>query len=228
MSQETNSPGQLSQFSGELDKALGRARTGAIAMLVLSVGSLGLIGFWLNKAHEQFTTTLTPEYGANYAVAEVQKVVPTYVPELRQRLIEHAPALLDRAEARLNQIPDEFADSLIKQTGDELEKLMPQVETELHKSLSLALSKARDARGPGVSDEAHIKAIIDDLGDTYAAESIKLIDDLRARYTKRGADVLAYLDYLAENKGLDRKESLQRQALVTFLTIASRAKSTGA
>lgn len=225
MSQDANNQVQLRQLSGEMDKALNGARISAILVTVLAVASIGLISFWLNKAHKQFMVDLSPEFGAEYATARITDALPTLTPELKKRAIDYAPQALDQAEAKLMAIPDEFADSLTKRADEELTKLAPVVEEELLKSLRVALGKAKDSRKPGETDEQQIKGLIDAMAATYAAESVKLIDELRSRYTAKGADVLAYLDYLAENKGLDKRESLQRQALVTFLTIASRARA---
>lgn len=227
MSQDANNTVQLRQLSGEMDKALRGARTSAILVILLSIASTAVIAWWLNYAHHQFVEGATPEVGANYMVGKVQDALPTLTPQLKQRVIDYAPKALDFAEAQLSAIPDQFSDMMMKRTNEELTKLTPQVEDELTKSLQVALTKAKDTRKPGQTDEQQIKYMIDSLASTYADESIKLVDELRSKYTAQGADVLAYLEFLAENKGLDKKQSLQRQALVTFLTIADRARRDG-
>lgn len=219
-----NDSTQLSELSRDMDRALGGARTGGILVILLSVVSIGIIGYWLNHAHREFIK-VTPEFAVNYGVAQVQTAIPTLTPRLTQQAIDAAPGIFDDAEERLGQIPDQFATMLMTRTSEELDKLLPQVEEELYESLKVALAKAEAQRGPGVTDEAQIKALITVLADTYAQESINLVAELKSRYTRTGGDVLAYLEFLADNKGLDKEQELQRQALVTFLTIAARAQA---
>jgi exonuclease VII large subunit len=213
------------QLSSEMDRSLAGARTGAILTLVLTVVSLGLMGFWLKYAHDEFVGKYgTPEFAMDQLVVTASTQLKEYTPELKKQVLDYAPTALDYAEQRLQEIPDRFADDLMSRTKQELDTLTPKLEEELYKSLKTALADARAQRKPNVSDETYIKQTVDALANTYEGESIKLIDDLRGKYTKGGADVLAYLEFLADNKGLDHKQSLQRQALTTFLTIASRAK----
>lgn len=219
-----NDSQQLNELSKDMDRALSGARTGGILVILLSIVSISIIGYWLNYAHQKFIG-ITPEFAVNYGVSQIQTAIPTLTPRLTQQAIDAAPKIFDDAEARLNQIPDQFSDMLMTRTSEELDKLLPQLEEELYKSLKAALAKAEAERAPGVNDEAQIKGLIQALADTYAEESVKLVTELRQRYTKTGGDVLAYLEFLATNKGLDREQELQRQALVTFLTIASRAKA---
>lgn len=225
---DSNSTNNMIQLSSEMDRALAGAKTGAILTILLTVISTGLVGFYLKYAHDEFVNKYgTPEFAMDQLVATAQTQLKEYTPDLKKQVLNFAPQALDFAEQRLTEIPDEFADRLMSQTRQELDKLMPRVEEELYKSLKTGLDQARAERGASVSDEAYLKQTIEALGLTYENESVKLIDDLRSRYTKGGADILAYLDFLAENKGLDHKQSLQRQALTTFLTIASRTKAQG-
>lgn len=215
---------QLQGLSSDMDRALASARFGALAIIVLACVSLAIIGYWLNRAHNEFTATLTPETGANYAIDRVKTALPNITPQLKEKAIEAAPKLMDLAEERLNKLPDMLADQLVEQSKTELDKVMPKVEEELLKSLKTALDNSKSARKPGESDEAFLKGTIEALGTTYETESIKLVDSIQTRYATTGADLLGYLEFLADNKGLTRKQSLQRQALVNYLTLAARAK----
>jgi hypothetical protein len=225
MSQDSNQLGQLLQLSGDLDRAVSRARFTTFLVVVFSVVSLGLAGYFLKNVHDRAVTEITPERLSLAAVGEIRDRMPDITARLRERAIADAPRVVDEAERQLLDIPDQFADSLIKRTDEELTKLSPRIEEELYKSLQSALTNARDARKPGESDEQQIKQLIETLVSTYETESLKLIDTIRTRYTKTGGDVLGYLEFLADARDLDRRQLLERQALVTFLTIAHRART---
>lgn len=214
---------ELMELKREMDRALASARVGTVLVVLVSVVSIAVIGYWLNYAHTRFSE-VTPEFAVNAGVAKFQEALPTLVPQLSKQAIDAAPKVLDEVEARLTAIPDEFADMLVRRTGEELDRLLPEVERELLASLRAALDRAAAERAPGVDDEAQVKAVLQVLVDTYAEGTRDLVRELRQRYTATGGDILAYLEFLADNRGLNREQMLQRQALVTFLTIASRAK----
>ncbi|MFN4241604.1 MAG: hypothetical protein ACK4PI_00035 [Tepidisphaerales bacterium] len=213
----------LMDLKREMDRALAGARTGAVLVVLVSIVSIAIIGYWLNYAHQRLTE-VTPEFAVNAGVAKFQEALPTLVPQLSRQAIDAAPKVMDDVEARLMAIPDDFADMLVRRSGEELDRVLPEVEKELLASLRAALDKAAADRAPGVTDEAQVKAVVEVLVDTYAEETRNLVQELRQRYTATGGDVLAYLEFLADNRGLNREQMLQRQALVTFLTIASRAR----
>lgn len=214
---------QLAELQRDMNRALAGARTGAVLVILLSIVSISIIGYWLNYAHKQFSD-VTPEFAVNAGVAKFQEALPTLVPQLSRQAIDAAPRIMDDTEARLMAIPDQFADTLIQRTGEELDRLLPEVERELLASLRAALAQAAAQRNPGVDDEAQVKAVIQVLVASYSDGTKDLVRTLRQRYTATGGDILAYLEFLAENRGLNREQELQRQALVTFLTIASRAR----
>lgn len=216
---------QLAGLNADLDKAIANARTTTLGIIFLSVVSIGVVGYWLNKAKSDIVAFDAPTI-ANYGVATVQQALPELTPQFTQRAVEFAPELFDRAERELMAMPDKFADDLLTRAGSELDKITPELENELYASLKTALGSATASRKPGETDEQQVKSVIDTLATAYETESTKLIDTLHARYLKSGLDVLAYLEFLADNKGLDRRQELERQSLVTFLTIAARTKNT--
>jgi hypothetical protein len=197
-----------------------------MVVAALAVVSCGLCAYYLDYARQEFTQEyVTPEFVADQVVARVAVSVPELTPRLTRQAIEYAPRAIEVAEEKLNEMPDQFARAMMEGTAKELDAMMPGVEQELYQSLKAALADARSHRKPGETDEQHVKSVMDALGHVYEEESSKLIKETYAQYRATGRDVVAQLNRLAENKELTRKEELQRQSLVTFLTIASRAKA---
>jgi hypothetical protein len=221
MAKDTN---QLNTLAAEMDAALRSARTGLTLVILLAIASSGICGGYLIYAHNKFTETATPENGVNVAVAYVQRALPEYGPKLAQAARDAAPKVLDSVEAQLEAIPARLSKELQDRSTAEVSKLMPQAEEEMYKSLKAALAEAKANRPSGASDDAYATAVIDHLATTYGDESLKLLGDVQAKYGETSGDLIKYLQRLADDKGLTRKESLQRQALVTFLTIASRTQ----
>lgn len=210
-------------FSAQLDRAIAGARTRVLLGTVLSVASVALAGFYLNDAHRQFGS-ITPALVSNYVASQVLENLPAAAPELKSRLIACVPDALDAVEGKISQLPDHFATQLHNHATTEMERAMPELEKELTGSLQTALRNARDSRVVGNGDEAGIKAFINSLADTYAEKSGSLIDEMHAKYEETGGDALAYLEFLAEGKGLDERQALQRKALQSILTTAARTQ----
>lgn len=211
-------------FTQTLDRAISAAKARVLTGAVLSAVSLGLVGYYLSYAHRELTS-VTPEFLGNYATGEVLAALPTAVPEIRARLIGYAPTALDQAEARLMEVPDRFADELLTRLRAESERFTATAEEELVAAIRTGLVRMADELPEGKTDEQRLRALADGLAELYAAETSALIDRLHGIYTQLGGDVLAYLEHLARGEQLDAREALQREALVTFLTMAARAKS---
>lgn len=211
----------------DLDKALAKTKMSTTLVIVLAIFSVCAIGFWLNYAHNKFAE-VDPQFVARVGVGKVKESLPELEPKIKQQLIDYAPQLMKTGEEYLNQMPDKFADQIVDRTKAEMDKVVPQITDEIYKSLKTALDQAKTARPSGMSDDDYAKFIGEQLASKYAEESIKLIDEMKTKYAGPSGDVLAHLERLANNKGLTKRESLERQALVTFLTIASRAKTADA
>jgi hypothetical protein len=194
---------------------------------VLAIFSVCAIGFWLNYAHNRFVE-VDPQFVATVGIGKVKESIPELEPKIKQQLVDAAPKLMETGEKYLTEMPDKFADQMIERTKAEMDKALPQLEDELVKSLKDALNQIKADRPSGMADGDFAKLVADQLAAKYATESMELIDELKTKYTGPSSDVMAHLERLADNKGLTKRESLERQALVTFLTIASRAKTAAA
>lgn len=208
----------------KLDLAIAAARTRVLVGLTLAIVSLGVVGFYLRYAYAEFTS-VTPEFLSNYAAGELVLALPKAEPEIRKRVIDFAPAALDHAQAKLLEVPDHFADELLARLSTEAERFRRTAETELVGAIRTGLLRLQDELPEGTSDAERLTEVVEALAELYATETSRLLDRVHERYGLAGGDALAYLEFLAEGRGLDAKQSLQREALVTFLTMASRAKS---
>jgi hypothetical protein len=224
MSYFTGSTGTVSDyqtFAQNLDAGIASARRRNALNLTVSLVSLGLLGFWLTTAYSKFRT-IDPEFATGFVASEVEARLPRAGQMVEQRLIQMAPELVASAEKRLTKLPDAIAAKLKARTDAELEQALPQLEEELYQSLKLVLADAATTAGKGADDPVAAKHLIDSVADAYQTETLALIDTVYQRYNAVGGDALAYLDYLAENKDLDKTEQLHREMLTTFLTIAAR------
>lgn len=222
MANESNT--QLDALAADMDKALRSARTGMTLTIILALASSALIGFWLVKANGQFLESATPETGIRYAASTIRESVPQYKDQLVKYATDSAPEVLNKLEAQVNEIPDQLADQLGKRTTDEISKIMPDAEKKMTDVLRAALKEQEEKRDKNITDEVFAKAVVDVLATTYGDESLKLLDDTHAQYSSTSKDLITYLQRLADDKGLTKQEQLQRQALVTFLTIAHRTQ----
>lgn len=216
-----------SKLMSKLDSAIASARQRVLLGAALSILSLGVVGFYLRHAYHEFTS-VTPEFLSNYAAAEVLVALPKATPEIRKRVIDFAPTALDQAQAKLLEVPDHFAGELLNRLTAEAEQFSRTAEAELVSAVRTGLLRLRDELPEGKTDTEKLARFVDALAEVYAAETSRLLEQVHDVYGHAGGDALAYLELLAEGRDLDAKQALQREALVTFLTLASRAKSAAA
>lgn len=213
-----------SEFSRQLDKAIASAKTRLFLGTAVMVASIGLVSYYLSDAKRQFVET-TPEFVANYAAGVAMERLPQTGTDVKARLIAYAPDAIATIEGRIEKLPGRFADEIKVRAEKEMKTFGPELETELTKTLREALRSAAASGVAGKGDEAGIKAFVDSLVTVYGQQANGLIDSVHAKYRQSGGDALAYLEFLAEGKDLDERQTLQRQALVAFLTTAARTRS---
>lgn len=217
---------ELQALNQEIEKAITSTRRRNAITTFLCVASVGLIGAWLYHAHVRFAA-VDPNFAADYAQAQLTQYMPQASADLEGSLKSYAPQLVADLGTRLQTVPDRFADELETRMKSELDAASPQIEEGLYKSLHTALARAKD-NAKGGNDLERFKSTLDALADTYRDESIKLTDRLREEYAKNGSDLLAYIKFLAENKGLDRRQELHRDMLQSFLVVATHTASASA
>lgn len=217
---------ELQALDREIEQAVTSTRRRNAISAILSVASIGLIGFWLYHAHTRFAA-VDPNFAADYAQAQLTDYMPQAGADLEGSLKTYAPQLVADLGDRLRNVPDRFADELESRMKAELDAAAPQMEEELYKSLHTALDDAK-SHAKGGDDVERFKSTLDALADTYRDESIKLTDQLRAEYAKNGSDLLAYIQFLAENKNLDRRQELHREILQSFLVVAKHTATASA
>ena len=209
---------EIQALENDIDQAIRATRRRNTISLVLSLIGVLLIAYWLYSAHRQFAA-VDPEFAADYAQARLTEYLPQAGSDLEATLVANAPQMIGHVEARIQALPDRFADELNTRARTELEKARPQMEEDLFKSMKTALDQAKGAP-KGQDDAARFKALLDTLADAYRDESVKLVEQVRAVHAKHGSDILAYIKLLGENKNLDRRQQLHRQMLQQFFVIA--------
>jgi hypothetical protein len=224
----TPTPSQFNQATSalqqELTQATASARRANRITLFVSAFALAGLGYWLYDANQQIVS-FDAKTAVQYASAELQGNLPAAGEAVQDQLIAAAPHIMSELERELMDAPDKFAKELLSVSSAEMDKLTPQLEQELYKSIKAALVAAKDNLPPGSSDEQRISALLEVLADVYAKESIKLIDELKTKYQSSSQDLYTYLDFLAEGQGLDTRQTLHRQMVQTLLSLAVQQKS---
>jgi hypothetical protein len=220
---------ELQALRNDIDHAISSSRRKNAISLILCVVSVGLIAYWLYYAHTKFAA-VDPNFAADYAQSQLTDYMPQAGTDLEASLKSYAPQFISQVESRLQVLPDRFADELKTRTQSQLDAAAPQIQDELYKSLKAGLDQAKANVKPGAKgadDSARFQSMLDALADTYRDESIKLVDQVHSKYTANGSDIVAYIQVLANNKNLDRREQLHRDMLQNFLVIAKQRAGGG-
>jgi hypothetical protein len=217
---------ELQALEHEIEQAVTSTRRRNAASVVLCLASVVLTGGWLYYAHTRFAA-VDPNFAADYAQAQITQYMPQAGEDLEVSLKAYAPQFVEDLGGRLGTVPDRFADELDSRMKAELDAAAPQIEDGLYKSLHAALEQD-GSKAKGTDDVERFKSTLDALADTYRDESIKLVDQLQAEYAKNGSDLLAYIQRLADNKDLNRREELHRDMLQSFLAVAKQTATASA
>ena len=214
---------RLEALQAQLDRAVRAARARNAIVLILGVIVLGLLGFYLWYANREFTGW-DADRVADYGQSQLVESMPAAATELKRSLREQAPQVIANGEQRLRELPDQFAAKLRRDLGKQLTERAPAAEEQLYEALKAGLAEAdkhvAEVGGATMDDEAKFKALLDTLAVVYGTETAKFADRLHGSYKDGSADVIGYLDMLAEGKNLDEQQQSQRTMIRNFLVLA--------
>jgi hypothetical protein len=214
---------RLDALDETLDRAVRAARRRNVIALVLAIISLCLIAYYLRYAHREFASW-DAERVTQYGQAQLVSQMPDAAQELKQSLRQQAPSVIDAGEQRLRELPDRFAETLQKSLEQQLAVRSPEAEEQLYQAMKAGLAEAdahvKDAGGPAASDEERFKTLLDTLAHLYGTQTLKFLDELHGRFQTRSADLIGYLDLLAEGQQLTAQQQSQRTMIRNFLVLA--------
>lgn len=216
---------RLESLDATLDRAVRAVRRRNLITLVLAILSLCLITYYLWVAHRAFTSW-DADRVAMYGQSQLEAQMPDAAEELKRSLRQQAPSVIDTGEQRLRELPDRFSETLEKTVDQQLAAKAPDAEERLYQVLRAGLVEAEKhvdaAGGASGDDEQRFRTMLDSLAQLYGTETLKLLDQLHGSYKTGSADVLGYLDMLAEGQHLTPQQQSQRTMIRNFLILARR------
>ncbi len=89
----------LKALDADIEQAIRSTRRRNTITMLLSLISVGLIGYWLYYAHTQFSS-IDPNFAADYAKGQLIDYLPQAGTDLESSLKSYAPQLINDAETR--------------------------------------------------------------------------------------------------------------------------------
>jgi len=204
------------------------ARRKATSTILTVVFVLFMAGY-LTFAYSRVATVQ-----ANEVVLMMEERLDKYInfsePELTVEIAKLAPGITETAAQSVLQLPGLMEQKAHSHIKSELDTGLPELEKALEENFHKALLDAREkaiAQGKKVDDPAVTKEIVNDMTDVVTAEMGKTLDTFCADYTKQSADMINYIDMLAQNEKLDARAAMHRELLIHFFALVQKYEIEG-
>lgn len=195
----------------------------AVLSLLVIIGSF----FYLGYAYSRYGNEVTPDLVAINAQNVFQGQLPGAREQLETNLKNNAPQYVDKMIDQLQTLPRTYAEQLNQQTAVAMDSAMPQVSEELYAAMKNALNEAKEKKADG-TDEQRFQATLAAMGQVYADETVKFVDQAHNTYADQSVEFTTYLNHLASDANLDRREQLHKEMFQNILLLMhEKAKDSG-
>lgn len=217
---------RLNTLDASLTQAVRRSRSRNVGVLVVMVLSIVFFCFYLGYAYHRYANEVNPDLVASSMEASLMDSAPSARLQLEANLKSNAPQYVNKAMDQLEDMSDRYASSLQSNAEAAMDKSMPELSDELYKSLKTTLDQAKQSPMSGTDDQK-FQATLASLGQVYADETLKLVDQAHKDYSSQAVDFTDYLQRLGKNEDLDERDQMHRE-LFRNVMLLIRERSSGA
>lgn len=221
---QTAAAQKLSSLKAELETTLARLRrrrnTMFVALLAVTVFMVSYLSFVYGRLAQVDAPTVV-----ELAARQIEPSLNGASTTLSETLKSEAPTLIHKLEVSLLALPEQLAQEGRTQLNQTIRESFPTIEEELYRTLSdlIASTKAKAIEnGINPDDPAAFDQIVQTIAPTIHEEARKTVDEFYRKYTASAADLIGYLQQLADNRNLDQRQQYHRQ--IVSLTLALMAK----
>jgi hypothetical protein len=216
---------RLNALDAKLAAAIKGARARNFFSLLIAAVAVIVVGAVLYYVHVRFSTEVTPDLAATVVQQYVDENLPTASAQLEKSLKDNAPAVVSEGEKQFRALPGRLQEQFRQSASRALDAEMPDLQNRLAATLQqgLADARAKASEVAGKDDETKFREMVRALASTYGSETMKLVDDVNAQYTKASGDIVNGLTMLAEGKNLSPQQKTQRNLVRDFLVMAKEA-----
>ncbi len=222
MSEPTSS--ELSSIARKLDElheaisdAVKRAQKRNESFVRLTVCICIFLVGYLGYAYHRFGGEVTPALVASNAQASFETYIPQASRELEDQLKSNAPRFVNGTFDEVKTLPSQLSDELNKQSAEKIDSAMPAVEDQLSHALEASLGTSE--KNQTGSDKERFQGTLTALGNVYGTDTIKFVNDAHRTYASQAVEFINYLDRLASDQKLDRRDQLHRDMFLTIFTL---------
>jgi predicted negative regulator of RcsB-dependent stress response len=211
---------QVVQLRTTLDQAVAHAqRRNSVSLTIAAVVVL-LILAYLGFAYSKLSQ-VDAEMAASLAQVKLMEYIPLAGKQLEGKLIAEAPDHIRSLETQIRQAPRELTNYVKEKADEQLKAQLPKIEDELYEAIKFGLTNASLALKDKTEStpEKRLDALTDLVAKVYAEKVQEFSEKVYARYSEHAGFAIDYLAVLSENKDLNERQKLQRQALIYLLAI---------
>ena len=215
---------QLELVEADLGKQATSARRRIIITRIVALALIVFMAAYLGYAYQQIGKLDTVIVGS-----ATQHVIEDNLPGLRRdlgrTLKERAPEFVDKLEKVSRDLPKKMEAELKKAVLNEIRKRTLTLEKDVGSGLQTLFEETRKQAGNKKLSEAEAMQRIDQAAAQCKTEAKQLIDKVHKDYVTKSTDIRVYLELLAGNKDLDKRQKIARDAFITlFALMAKMAK----
>ena len=216
---------RLDALDATLSQAVRRTRSRNISVAVVMVLSILFFCIYLGYAYKRYAYEVNPDLVATSMQSQFEDSLPSARVQLETSLKQNAPQYVNQAMDQLQELADQKASTLQEQATAAMNKEMPTVSDELYQSLKTTLDQAQQSPASG-TDEQKFQATLAALGQVYADETLKLVDQAHNDYSADAVSFTGYLERLGKNQDLDERDQMHRDLFRNvMMLIRERASS---
>lgn len=207
----------LDEHTEQVSKKIKRARIVGGAALVALTG-------WLSWLHGQIAS-LDAEAMATLAQERAKAALPGVAQDVRHRLEQAAPGVVDRCVDKLLEAPPLLRAQLEEQADVLFTHLTGELQRGFAEHISMDVGKVRSVMADryGALDERdQLRAMVHDYARDYSGRVLTALTAPAPDADRIFGELAHQVERLAAGAQLGRKERIQRDILATLLALAPR------
>jgi hypothetical protein len=154
----------------------------------------------------------------NAVMEKMDAELKTQIATLKSDAPKHMQAIEDQIVDAPTQISRQLQTVVTERLAEHLPKLEAELNDKIAAAIVMAKTKAQE-QNLDLKKPEDFKKFLDMVTQSAFSEMTKVVDKVHGEYLGIAGKSGDYLDHLAVGEGLDKRETLQRKLIITFLQL---------
>ncbi len=216
--------GRINDVRQDVDALLAattrRNNTMRVILIIACVAMVGYLWFIYSQLQDVDANMV-----ASLAEAKITSEIENGSQKLSAMLVDNAPEWFDRAEEEARKAPAMLVKHGRDMLNKEIDRASPEIEEEMISKMIELIDKLADKfeeTAEGSIGDAEFQQLMEAVGDQFAKETLNMIDQFHGKFQENAKPIVAHLDTLAGDKGLDDREKHYRDIIIALLEVIEK------